>query len=178
MDPSPVNGAQVPRIAINKTPTTNNTTPVSLQNDITINPNHNIIPTTQDDNVNHTDDIANTPIENNSTKSLILLHHKEDADYVMTDLCLTRQELNDEDMNICKYGATNCMVLKSKVRTCGTLCTELSKNVFIPTPGILKQYKYPIIDTTLLKCAVPSCKALVTKKGECSIMHVGNMQCL
>jgi hypothetical protein len=56
------------------------------------------------------------------------------------------------------------MILKSQVHTNGTPCPQLSPSVFLPTPGLLKQYKYPIIDTALLKCTVPTCKALGTKK--------------
>jgi hypothetical protein len=176
--PSPKGPNPLP-VAVTNSTTTNNTLPVLLQNNNDFTVNNNVI--VSQPNRNNTISIssvenlpANTSTTsfnhdttlstNSSTKQLVLVHHKEDVNYVLSDLCLTASEKNDSDLNICKYGSANCMVLKSQVEKSGTLCHELSNSVFMPTPNILKQYKYPIIDTTLLKCAVPSCKALGTKK--------------
>jgi hypothetical protein len=138
-------------VAINQTSTTNNTLPVSLKNTTNVTVNSNAIQSEQNSTntfpMSSVQDIRNNtasfsctsvPNTNNSIKKLILLHHQENASCILSDFCLTRSKNNTADMNVCKYGAANLMVVKSQVQTSGSPCLKLSPSVFIPTSGLLK----------------------------------------
>jgi hypothetical protein len=147
-----------------------NTVPVSLS---PLRPNLNL---SQLSDSSTQGDIRNLPPTQNATSTsnhtsydeycpddLVKLHHENDSNYILDQLCLDINDtwkLGDDECNMHR----NCVVAKNEVLSKSSVIHSLSPTVFGAVPFSSKKSNYSIMDTRLLMCANPSCKNSQTKQ--------------
>jgi hypothetical protein len=104
-----------------------------------------------------------TPTSNTNKASMKTCHHELQRYLVLTQYCLpTQMSMDENKVNLCKFGR-ECLILKSKLQSLGRKLPDTPETVFAPLPGILKKYKYDVLDCTLMSCFQPDCKQIKSK---------------
>jgi hypothetical protein len=103
--------------------------------------------------------------------SINTCYHELQKYSVLTKYCMpTEVSINEDKNTLCKFGR-ECLMLKSKLQSLGRKVPDTPPTVFTPAIGILKKYRYDVLDCTLMSCFEPNCKQKATKQPK--LFHFG-----